>query len=140
MREPIPADAFLASCDPPLRGVAEAIRVVVRATWPAAEERVRPGWHVIGYDLPVGRKTVFAAWIWPQAEHVHLGFVRGVLMRDPKRRLDGAGVTKQARWLTFVPGDPVDPRTLAPLLQEAARVASMSPDERYAAEQALLAG
>jgi len=88
----IPPEAFLERSAPSMRQVAEALRVIVRATWPDVDERVRPGWGLLGYDLPVGRRSVFAAWIWPQPEHVHLGFVRGVLMRHPGRRLDGAGV------------------------------------------------
>ncbi len=140
MRDPIPVEAFLERSAPEMRELAQRLRVVIRATLPDATERVRPGWGIIGYDLPNGRKTTFFAWVWPEAVHVHLGFVRGVLMRDPKGVLDGGGVTKQARWLTFRPGDAVDPRRLAPLILEAARIARLSPVERYAAEQEIAAG
>ena len=64
--------------------------------------------------------------------HVHLGFQRGVLMDDPRGRLQGRGITKQVRWLTFQPGDPIDPRVLAPLILEAARIAGLSRAEQMA--------
>jgi hypothetical protein len=39
--------------------------------------------------------------------------------------LHGAGVTKYARWVTFVPGDEIDEALLAELVLEAARVAGI---------------
>ena len=139
MRDPIPVEAFLERSAPDMRELAERLRGLLHETIPDATERVRPGWGIIGYDLPNGRKTTFFAWVWPEAVHVHLGFVRGVLMDDPGRLLDGGGVTKQARWLTFRPGDDIDPRWLAPLIREAARIARLSLAERYAAEQEIAA-
>jgi hypothetical protein len=99
---------------------------------PDAVEKVRWGWHVIGYDLKAGRRSVFFAWVMPQAEHVHLGFPYGVFMADPERQMDGAGITKRARWLTFEPGSRVDATGLGDLIREAARVSLMSPSERFA--------
>ena len=63
---------------------------------PEALERVRSGWSLIGYDLPVGRRTVYVASVWPEYEHVHLGFQHGWAMRDPRGVLKGAGITP--RW------------------------------------------
>ena len=51
-------------------------------------------------------------------------------MIDPDRMLDGAGVTKRVRWLTFLPGQAVDDERLAPLLHDAVRVATMTRGER----------
>jgi hypothetical protein len=53
-------------------------------------------------------------------------------MDDPGRKLAGAGVTLQARWLTFRPGDAIDEAACAEFVQEAARVAAMSRSERFA--------
>ena len=114
--------------------IAESLRVVVRRTVPEALEAVRPGWHIIGYDLPDGRRTTFFCWVWPQPEHVHLGFVQGVLMDDPDHALEGAGITRRARWLTFRPGDPIDDEMVTRLMVEAVRIARMSPGERQARE------
>jgi hypothetical protein len=134
----LPPDVLLAGYPPPMHEIADRLRAVVRNAFPDALERVRPGWQLIGYDQPVGRgRTAYFAWVWPQPEHVHLGFQRGVLMRDPDRILQGRGITKQVRWLTFGPGDPIEPARLVPLLHEALRVATLTSAERYAAEQEL---
>lgn len=131
--EPIPPEAFLEGFPPPMAAIAERLRGIVRATFPDVIERVRPGWHLIGYDLPAdrpGRRTTYVAYIAPEPIHVHLGFEHGWAMRDPRGLLQGQGITRQVRWLTFVPGDPVDPVTCAELLREAAAVARMSKGER----------
>lgn len=136
--ETIPPEALLENVPPPMREVAEWLRGVVRRVLPEAEERVRAGWGVIGYDVPVGRRrTAFVAWVWAQPEHAHLGFPLGVLMADPHGVLDGAGVTKSTRWTTHTPTHRLPEAVLAELLREAARVASMSRDERVAIRMAI---
>ncbi len=46
-----------------------------------------------------------------QVEHVHLGFPHGVLLDDPEGALEGAGITKAARWFTLdEPGQLLDER------------------------------
>ena len=128
--ETIPPEALLAGYPEPMAAIAQDLRSIVRSVLPDAIERVRSGWRLIGYDVPVGRRMVFTCWIGVETKHVHLGFERGVLMADPGRVLEGEGITKLVRWLTFVPGDPIDPPTLTPLLVECARIAGMSRDER----------
>ena len=121
--ETVPVEALLADFPPMLVEIAERLRAVVLETVPEAIERVRPGWRLIGYDLPVRRHGVFFAWIWLEPEHVHLGFPRGVQIDDPDAVMRGAGVTKLARWLTYAPGAVVEASVAAPLVIEAARVA-----------------
>lgn len=116
-------EALLEGYPPPLREIAQRLRSIVAGAAPDAIERVRPGWRLIGYDLPVRRHGVFFAWVWPEPEHVHLGFPNGVLMDDPDGVMKGAGVTKKARWLTFQAGDRIDEGLAARLVEEAARVA-----------------
>ena len=128
-----PPEALLAACSEPMRAIAERLRLVVARTVPDAIERVRPRWQLLGYDVPIGRRTRYFAWVWPQVEHVHLGFEYGAFMSDPEGVLEGAGVTKRVRWLTFVPGDPIDEAHLAGLLREGVRVAVMSRGERLLA-------
>jgi hypothetical protein len=128
--DPIPPEAFLEDFPPPIRAIAERLRAVVRSALPDAIERVRPGWHLIGYDVPNGRRTAYACYIAPEPGHVHLGFEHGVAMRDPDGRLQGAGVTRQVRWVTLRPGDRVDATILGPLIVEAARVARLTRAER----------
>lgn len=121
--EPMPVEALLEDCAPPLRAIAEHLRTIVAGAAPDAIERVRPGWRLIGYDLPVRRHGVFFAWVWPEPEHVHLGFPNGALMDDPDGAMKGVGVTKKARWLTYTAGDRVDEELATRLVEEAARVA-----------------
>jgi len=128
----LPAEALLAGYPERLVEIAEQLRAIVREAVPEAIEAVRVGWRLIGYDLALGRRTVFFAWIWPEAGHVHLGFPQGVLLADPAGRLIGAGITKRARWFTFVPGDPIAADTCTDFVREAARVAGLSRSERGA--------
>jgi hypothetical protein len=126
----MPPEALLEDFPPPMRAIAHRLRNIVRTAFPGAIERVRPGWRLIGYDLPGGKKSIYFAWVWPQDEHVHLGFEHGWAMSDPRGLLRGEGITKRVRWLTFAPGDPIDSNLCVELLREAARVAAMTRGER----------
>ena len=137
MRDDIPPEAFLADFAGPIRDLAQDLREVVRATLPDVVERVRSGWRLIGYDAPLGRRSVYFAWVFPERAHVHLGFVHGVLIADPDGRLEGRGITKRARWLTWRPGDAVDRDQVAGLVREAIRVTALPGGERYALAMSL---
>lgn len=128
--EGIPPEALLEDFPPPMQAIANRLREIVKATIPDAMERVRPGWRLIGYDLPVGRKAVYFAYVAPENEHVHLGFEHGWAMRDPLGLLKGVGITKQVRWLTFLDGDPIPAELCRELILEGARVATMTRGER----------
>ena len=130
----LPAEALLDPFPPQMRSIAQRLRRLVLEIYPTARERTRSGWSLLAYDVPVAgrRKPRFAIWIAVERVHVHLGFQWGVLMDDPGRRLEGRGITKQVRWLTFVPGDPIRRRDLEPWIREAARVAAFSRGERLA--------
>ena len=128
----IPPEALLADFPPGHAAIAERLRSIVRAAAPGAIERVRSGWRLIGYDLPRRRGTTFFAWIWPQPEHVHLGFPLGIVMTDPEGSMAGAGITKQARWLTYDSVDDIDEGVAGRLVDEALRVAGMTHEERHA--------
>lgn len=130
--ETIPPEALLAAYPPEHQAVANALRGLVTRAVREAIERVRPGWGLIGYDVPVGRRTRYFAFVWPEIEHVHLGFEHGVLMDDPDGLLQGAGVTKQVRWLTLRRLDEIREVEFQALVLEAARVATMSRSERLA--------
>jgi hypothetical protein len=126
----IPPEALLEDFPPPMRAIAQRLRNVVNEAIPDAVERVRPGWRLIGYDLPIGRKRVYFAFVAPENVHVHLGFEHGWAMRDPHRLLEGAGITKRVRWLKFFDVDEIEPERCVELLREAARVAAMTRGER----------
>jgi hypothetical protein len=139
--DPIPPEAFLAAFPEPIRAIGDRLRTLVLATNPDAVERVRPGWHLIGYDAPApttsrGRRSAYFAYIAPEREHIHLGFEHGWLMADPDARLEGTGITRQVRWLTFRAGDTLDAAVIEPLILEARRVALLPREERFEAAMA----
>jgi len=131
--DPIPPDAFLAAYSRGIRERANQLRAIVRRAVPDAIERVRPGWRLIGYEVPVGRRTKSFAWVAPEAGHVHLGFEYGIAMADPDRMLQGAHLRlRKVRYLTFTPGQPIPHSVLVDFTPEAARLAAMSAGERLA--------
>jgi hypothetical protein len=142
--DPIPPEAFLASFPETIQAIGERLRTLVVLAIPDAVERVRPGWHLIGYDAPApprsrGRRSAYFAYVAPERHHIHLGFEHGWLMADPDGRLEGEGITRQVRWLTFQPGDTPDPAIVEPLLLEARRVALLTRAERFETAMTLAA-
>jgi hypothetical protein len=122
---------LLAGYAPVRRETADALRALVKRTIPDAIERVRPGWGLIGYDVPAGRRTAYFAFVWAEAEHVHLGFEHGHAMDDPDGLLSG-GYLKKVRFVTLTRPREIPDAALAPLIREAARVASLTRSERTA--------
>ncbi len=122
---------FLAQYPPRIAGHAQRLRQIMRKTVPSAMERIRPGWRLIGYDLPVTRQGTFFAWVWPETEHVHIGWEVGTLLTDPDGILHGAHLKlKKVRYLTFEPNDPIDSKHVIGFTRQAMSIASMSRDER----------
>ncbi len=130
VRDTIPPEALLDDFPPPMQAIAHRLREIVIAAIPDAIERVRPGWRLIGYDLPIRKNGVYFAYVAPEFEHVHLGFEHGWAMQDPDGVLKGEGITKRVRWRTFRPGDDIDADRCVALVREAARVAAMTRGER----------
>jgi hypothetical protein len=131
--DPIPPEAFLAGYPDAIREMADVLRGVVRRAVPDAVERVRPGWRLIGYDLPTRRRSVYFAYVAPEPIHVHLGFEHGVFMADPERMLEGAHLRlRKVRFTTFRPGESIPEAPLIELTREAARVATLSREARLA--------
>ena len=129
----IPPDLFLSGYAPEIRDLAERLRSVVHEAVPEALERVRTGWRLIGYDVPVGRRTRYFAFVAPEPEHVHLGFQYGIWMADPERRLRGAHLSlKRVRYLTYQPGDSIPTAALVRFTSEAAALATLGPSGRPA--------
>jgi hypothetical protein len=123
--ETMPVEVFVDGFPPPMREIADRLRAIVKRVTPEAEERVRLGWRILAYDLPIKRNGAYFAWIGVEKTHVHIGFPKGVLMDDSRRIMKGAGITKYARWLTYVPGQEIDAEVVTELVLEAARVAEI---------------
>jgi hypothetical protein len=125
-RDPIPPDLFLDGYAPEIRDLAERLRDVVRDAVPEAIERVRAGWRLIGYDVPLARRTRYFAFVAPEPEHVHLGFEYGAWMTDPDGILRGAHLDlKKVRFVTYRPGDRIPTDALVQYTREAADLASL---------------
>jgi hypothetical protein len=133
--DPIPPELFLESYPPGIRAAAERLRGVVTAAVPDALERVRLGWRLIGYEVPVGKRSRYFAFVAPEVEHVHLGFEYGVWMDDPQGILRGAHLNlRKVRYVTYEPGDPIPEPALVEYTRAAAALATMSRAERLARE------
>lgn len=133
--EPIPPELFLEAYPPGIRKAAERLRAVVKVAVPDVIERVRIGWRLIGYDVPVGKRSRYFAFVWPEAEHAHLGFEYGIWMDDPENLLRGAHLKlRKVRFVTYEPGEPIPEAALVAYTRDAARLAMMPREERLARE------
>jgi hypothetical protein len=133
--EPIPPELLLEGYPPAIRRQVERLRAVVKQAVPGAIERVRIGWRLIGYDVPVGRRSRYFAFVWPEPEHAHLGFEYGVWMDDPDNLLEGAHLKlRKVRFVTYAPGDPIPAEALVAYTRHAAQLAVMSRADRLARE------
>ena len=122
----ITPELFLATYSPNIQDIAECLRGVVREAVPEAIERVRSGWRLIGYDIPVGRRTRYFAFVAPEPNHVHLGFEYGIWMTDPEGILRGAHLNlRKVRYVTYEPGDAIPVDVLVRHTIEAAELATL---------------
>jgi hypothetical protein len=124
-------EAFLAPYPDPIRDAANRLREIVLRTVPAAIEAVRPGWHLIGYSVPAGRRTAYFGFVAPEPIHVYLGFEYGMLIDDPDGELGGTDL-RQVRFITFHHPDEVRERQVGRFIRDAARLAAMSRAQRLA--------
>jgi hypothetical protein len=107
-------DDILVSFRPEIRALAGDVRAFVRATVPSAEERAYPGWWGIGY---VDAQAGYFCGLFPQKDHVRLGFEHGAALPDPNGLLTAGG--KQVRYVVLRPGEPIPERPLARLIEAA---------------------
>jgi hypothetical protein len=120
----IPPDLFLSGYPPPIVDLAQRLRDVVHEAVPEAIERVRIGWRIIGYDVPIGRRTRYFAFVGPEPEHCHLGWANGIWLTDPDGMLRGANLRlRKVRFVTYEPGDPIPVDALRRFTRESADLA-----------------
>lgn len=130
MDRPTP-EAFLAPYPDQIRDASDRLRAIIRRTVPGAIEAVRPGWHLIGYSVPAGRRSAYFGFVAPERLHVHLGFEYGMLIDDPDGELAGTEL-RQVRFFTFHHPDEVRERQLGRFIRDAARLAALTRAERMA--------
>jgi hypothetical protein len=132
--ENVAIELFIAAFPWRIQTLAQRLRTIVRSVYPDAEERMRPGWRVINYHLPVAkRRTREVAWVMVEPVHVHLGFSYGAWMREADTKLEGrAEHLRKVRYVTFEPGATIPKARLRMLLVEAYDVAMLSQAERFA--------
>src|SRR4051812_23295029 len=136
-REPtenVAVELFIAGFPWRIQTLGQRLRTIVRSVFPDAQERMRPGWRVINYHLPVAkRRTREVAWVMVEPVHVHLGFSYGAWMREADTRLEGRQEhLRKVRYVTFEPGATIPKARMRALLLEAYDVAMLSQAERFA--------
>lgn len=127
----LPPEVLLDAYPEPIRAAAELLRVAVRRAVPDAIEAVRPGWKLIGYRVPAGRRAPYFGFVAPEPGHVHLGFEYGALLDDPDRVLGGRWL-RQVRFFTFQEPDQIREDVIGPFIRDAARLAALGRAERVA--------
>ena len=132
--ESVAVELFIAGFPWRIQTLAQRLRTIVRSVFPEADERMRPGWRVINYHLPVARhRTREVAWVMVEPVHVHLGFSYGAWMRDADTTLEGRQEhLRKVRYVTFEPGASIPRVRMRGLLLEAYDVAMLSQAERFA--------
>ncbi len=126
-------EPFLLDYPEGIREQAQILRALVHKAVPDSLERVRPGWRLIGYDVQLGSRKRYFAYVAPEPEHVHLGFEHGILLRDPMHVLEGAHLAlRKVRYLTYRPGEPIPERRALSFIRQAAALASLDAPDRMA--------
>jgi hypothetical protein len=128
----VPVELFLDAFPPPIRAIALELRTLVREADAALVERVRGGWALIGYDVALGRRKRYVAFVAPEAKHIHLGFEVGILSAPAPGTPRCTLGLKKVRYLTYRPGDLVDRSLVVDLVREAVSIGRMSSGERAA--------
>jgi hypothetical protein len=105
---------ILADFPPDVRAVASALRELIIRTIPTASEHAYPGWRGIGYRDP---QSGYFCGVFPQRDHVKLGFEHGTVLPDPEGVLEGTG--RQVRYLIVPSGRKLPRRTIVNLLRAA---------------------
>lgn len=111
MRSNVRPDDILADYPPMVRALTERLRTLVRETIPTATETAYPVWRGIGYRAP---ECGYFCGIFPQRDHVKLGFEHGASLSDPDGLLEGSG--KQVRYVIVRTGKDIRKRAIKKLL------------------------
>lgn len=106
-------EELLARCTSRTRTTLQASRKGIVKAVPAAVERFRSGWGLLGYNAPS-----YFAFLFADENDVRLGFEWGVGLTDPMGLLEGSG--RRVRHITLRSASDITRPEIAALLQDAA--------------------
>ena len=86
-----PEAALLATFSPAVRSTVDALRAMVKRTVPGASEKLQAAWKGFNYDHEGGLIAIAG-----HAQWATIGFMRGIELDDPERRLAGTGRTMRS--------------------------------------------
>jgi len=121
-------EEFLAPYPTEIQDLAAELRRIIGETISSLQEKVYPGWQLIGYRQGIGRKSRYFAFLAPFSDHIQLGFEWGILMVDPQKLLSGNG--KQVRQMAFKTAEELNEQVIKTYLREACRIAHLTKDEK----------
>jgi hypothetical protein len=126
-------EALLARYSPEVRECVRRLRELIGSWVPEAREQVYPGWKAIGYR---STDAGYFCGLFPQDDHVLVGFERGSNLTDPEGLLERpktGRVSGTLRYLRISPAGElgaghsgIDTRVLAPFVIEAASLPTPS--------------
>lgn len=105
-----------------IQEITEELRKVLKQAGLTLEERVYPGWRLIGYRVVKEKKSHYFTCVAPFLDKMVLGFEYGRWLADPTNSLEGSGT--QVRHLIFRSMKHIKGDILLPLILEAASLAT----------------
>jgi len=115
---------FLSRHSREVRALANALRRLVKQVVPEVNERVYPGWNILGCRVRAGKREVYFAYISPHPEYVTIGFRYGAILADPAALLENENL-KQVRFVSIRRPAQIRRPALAALIREAAEAARL---------------
>jgi hypothetical protein len=117
-------DDYLAQATPEVQALIQALRNRVKKILPDVEERVYPGWQIIGFRVHQGKRGAHMGYVAAHKDFATIGFQHGAILPDPTGVLEDENL-KQVRFVTIRRVEDVDNPALASLIEHAADIALM---------------
>jgi DNA transformation protein len=108
--------AILKPFPPPVRALANRLRVLVKRAAPSLREAAYPGWKAVGYRHD---EAGYLCGVFPAADSVRLIFEHGARLDDPDGLLEGRGKVRQVRYVTIRTASDIRVRALTRLVRAA---------------------
>lgn len=97
------------------KNTAEILRGMIKEVMPDIIERYYPGWGLLGYRIPLGKKSKYLGYIYMNDVKVALGFERGASITDPYGLLIATGT--QVAEIRLKPGEKPNRKKVLHLIQ-----------------------